>query len=162
MNPFRDAFASAAERRAAEAEAADIRAVCKTVEDAQKLIEAYWDLVERALDVVSDVPFKADNGLDSEHAYLDFDGDNALVVWAEYESDYYGGGSVNYREERFPASALLISDANLATLRANVKREEVEKAAKLHAAQEAVARDRQEAHDRAEWERLKLKFEGQK
>lgn len=131
-----------------------------TLDEARKIVEAYEALVDHALKIVSDVPFYVSVG-DDDYAHLHFDGDNAVLSWCSYESDYYGGGSLSHDEGTFPAEALLLSDADLKTLRARVKKEAVERNAKLKAAEAAVARDRAEARDKAEFARLKAKFENQ-
>ena len=129
----------------------------KDLETAISVVEAYQKLLYRALKIVSDVPYRASID-DRDRTFLDFDGDEAILLWVEYESDYYGGGHLETRSTRFPASVLFLSDDELAALRRKVKKEEAERDAKLRAAQAAVARDRQEAHDRAEFARLSAKF----
>jgi hypothetical protein len=131
--------------------------MAKDLEHAKEIVAAYETLLERALEVVSDVPFYSCVD-DDKNAALTFDGEEAVLSWSSYESDYYGGGSISHDEARFPANALFLSDTELAALRKKVKKEEAEKNNRLRRAQEAVARDRAEAWDRAEFARLTAKY----
>lgn len=119
-----------------------------TTEELAKIIKAYNALVDRALKVVSDVPFLA-SVYDEFGARVQIYGDEAVLTWVSYWSDNYGGVGLDYKETRFPASALLLSDDELVKLRVKTKIEEAERQAKVYAAQQAVERVRREAHDRA-------------
>lgn len=115
-----------------------------------KIIEDYDALFDRVTDVISDVPFYS--GIDDDNiTRLEIKGDDVIVTAKSYESD---------AEEttRFPVDALLMSGAELKALRRKAKKEEADRRARCLAAQEVVARDRREAHDRAEWARLRAKF----
>jgi hypothetical protein len=136
--------------------------VTMDVETARKIIWEYQDLLERALNVVDDVPFYArvDN---EESARLDIDGDKAILSWTYYEADYYdsGGydsGGCSNEQTSFPVDMLFISDDELAAMREMAKVEEAEKEARLMAAQASVAIQQKEQHDRAEYERLCAKY----
>lgn len=126
---------------------------------AKEIVDAYEVLLARALKVVSDVPFYHCVD-DEEYAALSFDGDEAVLSWCSYESDYYGGGSVSNDEGRFPASALLLTDDELSALRKKIKQEEAEKQQRLRQAEETVRKERAEAADRAEFARLSRKYGG--
>jgi hypothetical protein len=131
--------------------------VTMDIESALNFIVEYQALLELALKVVSDVPFYVcvEN---EESARLDIDGDEAVLSWIYYESDYYGGGSCSNSQTSFPVDILLISDDELAAMRVKVKVEEAEQEARLQAAQAAVARQRQEQRDRSEYARLCAKY----
>lgn len=127
------------------------------VDAAEKTIAAYKQLVIRALQIVSDVPFYA-SVEHEESAHLTIDGDDAILSWCYYESDYYGGGYLKDEETSFPVSTLFLSNDDLKALRKQAKKEKAEQNAKVRAAQEAVARERSEARDRQEFDRLATKY----
>ena len=83
---------------------------------AMAVVDAYEELIARALEIVSDVPFYASVD-DNDGARITFDGDDAVLSWSSYESDYYGGGSLIDDTTRFPAAVLFLSDAELSALR---------------------------------------------
>lgn len=128
-----------------------------TKQKAIQIIEAYDALIEAALYVVSTGPFYASVD-DGDRPRIAIDGDDVVLSWREYESDYYGGGYTTDADTRFPADVLFMGREDLDAWRAKIKREEQEKAERLRAAQQAVAKDRAEAHDRAEWARLRNKY----
>jgi hypothetical protein len=137
----------------------EIGGMVRNMNDALKIITEYRDLLDRALEVVGDVPFYAcvEN---EENAHLDFDTETgeAILSWIYYESDYYGGGSLSSEATRFPIAALFLSDDKLAAMRRETRADIAERDAKVRAAQMAVARDREEARDRAEFARLSSKY----
>lgn len=132
--------------------------IAKDLSDARKIVEAYEELVDRALGIVSDVPFYASVDDDDHGVALTFDGDKAVLSWTSYDSDYYGGGSLNDDSSAFPAEVLFMPDKELSALRARVKEEEQERQRKVAAAEEAVRRQRAEARDRSEYARLCKKY----
>lgn len=132
-------------------------AIDMNLAEAAKIIEEYNRLVECALKVVSDVPFYA--GTDNErYATIAINGEEVVLAWVEYDSDYYGGGSMRECDTRFPSQVLFMTDEELKALRKKVKAEEAERQRKVRAAEQAVERDRAEARDRAEYARLSAKF----
>ena len=128
-----------------------------TIDEAKQTVEAYEHLLSRALEIVSDEPFYHCVD-DYKNAALSFDGDEAVLSWCSYESDYYGGGSISHDEGRFPAIALLMKDEQLSALRKKIKQEDAEKRRKLRRAEEAVRKEREEAKDRFEYARLSAKY----
>jgi hypothetical protein len=92
---------------------------------------------------------------------LSIDGDNAVLTWREYESDYYGGGYQNNEIAPFPAFLLSLGEAEFKAVMSKTKREIAEREAKVRAAQDAVSRDRQEAHERAVLAALQRKYGSQ-
>lgn len=140
----------------------------KGLERAKEIIEAYEALVARALEIVSEFPFMAYVD-DSHGVVLSLDGENAVLTWCEYESDYYGGGHLDDQSTSFPAVVLVLSDEGLKSLRAEAKREqerllkaEEERQRKVKEAQAIIAAQRKEAHDRAEYARLTAKYGAKK
>jgi hypothetical protein len=129
------------------------------IQTAKEIVAAYEKLLARAVEIVSDVPFYHCID-DDESITLTFDGDEAVLSWSSYESDYYGGGSISHDEGRFPASALMLTDDELMELRKKVKKEEAEEERRLRRAQEAVRKEREEEADRIEYARLAAKFGG--
>jgi hypothetical protein len=127
------------------------------IKRAKEVVKAYEELLARALEIVGDVPFYHCVD-DDKNAALTFDGDEAVLSWCSYESDYYGGGSISHDEGRFPVSALMLTDTELSALRKKVKEEEAEKQNRLRRAQEAVRKEREEERDRTEYARLSAKF----
>lgn len=130
--------------------------------EVRDIVNAYWSLLARARDVVGYEPFGAPITWDSKglRLWIDKDAPDKIVLeWVVYESDYYAGGYCNEQTHEFPLSALLMSDADLKAADAKVRAEARARAQRLRRAQEAVAKDRREAHDRAEYARLKMKYE---
>jgi len=127
-------------------------------DDAINLLALYDRLREWVLEIISDVPYRAyvDNG---DYIHIAIEGDEVVVKWKEYESDYYGSGDENEREARFPVEALSYSKVRLDMFREKIKAEDREREQKVRLANAAVERDRKEARDRAEYERLKRKYE---
>lgn len=119
------------------------------------LVKAYERLVERAVYIANGAPFYV------QVAYADaprlfFDGDDVVLSWRKYTVDYYDDG---YDEDaRFPAAILFFDDEKLENFRAEARKETREQLARRRDAERAAAREQAEAHDRAEWERLKRKF----
>lgn len=124
---------------------------------AAKIVADYDALVERAIEITNDIPFYASVDY-NDRPRLSFDGDDAVLNWREYESDYYGGGSTIDESTRFPAYILFMSDDELSKLRAKTKKDVAEQERRVKAAQEAVARDRAELNDRADFARLQKKY----
>lgn len=125
--------------------------------DAVKIIDAYRSLLEWALEIVRDVPYSA--SVDAEnYPHISISGDEVILFWKEYDSDYYGGGSLEENEARFPVRALAYNPEELRAVREKMKAAERERLKKVRAAEAAVARDRAEQHDRAEFARLSAKY----
>jgi hypothetical protein len=124
---------------------------------AAKIIEAYDALVDRALDVTGITGYYASVDSD-DRPRLRIDGETATLTWRAHESDYYGGGYTTDESTQFPAALLFLSDAEFEAFKKRAEKEAHERYAKVREAQLAVQRERQEAHDRAEWERLRRKF----
>jgi len=128
-----------------------------TKDEAALIIEAYDSLIDRAIDVTGITGFYA--SVDSDDMpRLSFLGDAAVLTWREYESDYYGAGRITSESTQFPLALLLLSEKEFEVFKSKNEREAKERDAKVRAAQLAVQREREEAHDRAEWARLRRKF----
>ena len=127
--------------------------------EAINIIKAYNELLARAIDITNDVPYYASVDSDS-NASISIEDDKVVLRWKNYESDYYGGGSLVDESTNFPLDVLFLTDAELETMRTKIKKDVAEKEAKVRAAQKAVEKDRAEARDKAEWARLKNKFGG--
>ena len=127
-------------------------------EEAEKIVAAYRALVERALEIVSRPPFYESLVEHDDLPLLSFDGDDAVLEWKRAEGDYYGGSYLTKEEQRFPAYTLFLSDEELSELCARFAKDEAERQAKVRRAQEIIHRQAVEAHDRAEFERLKKKY----
>ncbi len=119
------------------------------VETARKIIAEYQDLLERALNIVDDVPFYVCVGKE-ESARLYIDGDEAILSWVDYEC--------SNEQTSFPVDILLLSDDALTAWRVKLKVENAEKEARRMAAQASVAIQQKEQHDRAEYARLCAKY----
>lgn len=130
-----------------------------SLESVVETINAYFDLLQRAIFIVQEVPFYAFIDNDDSVA-LTLEGQEAVLSWSSYDSDYYGGGHLTRNETRFPADALLMSNAALSALRKKVKAEEKERNDRLRAAEAAVAENRKELRDRSEFARLTAKYSG--
>jgi len=129
----------------------------QTKDDVLRIIDAYDVLVFRAIDIAGKPPVNASVNDDSLPR-LSIEDDNMVLTWKEYESDYYGSGYCTDEDARFPLRYLSMTDEQLDALRKQIRQEEREREAKVRTAEAAVARDRAEAHDRAEWARLRQKF----
>ena len=132
--------------------------------EAEQLIDDYEALVDRAIQICG-----AGCGY---YASVDYDdwprlriepkpsGDEGVLIWREYESDYYGGGHCEDETARFPAELLFLSDEDFEKWKTTTAKEIIERDERVRAAQEAVARDRQIAQERAMLAMLKRKYEG--
>ena len=122
----------------------------KTVEGLKDLFAAYEEVVSRASDI-AELP----SGTSVD--YIEYDGVNGMI-------DVYGTsvcrGECYHEEDRFPMEWLVMSDEQVNEAKAEKKRAELlAKQGREREAAECAAR-KQEEKDRAEYERLKLKFEG--
>lgn len=123
----------------------------KTVEELKDLFAAYDEVVSRASDI-AELP----SGTSVD--YIEYDGANRMI-------DVYGTsvcrGECCPEEDRFPMEWLVMSDEQVKEAKAEKKRAEL--LAKQKREREAAERAafEQEKKDRAEYERLKLKFESQ-
>jgi hypothetical protein len=127
--------------------------------EAAELIEKYDALVERAIEVAG-LP---GNGSfvetdDRPRLSIDVDAQTATLTWRGYESDYYGSGSTTDERTTFSAFPLFMPDDVFEKWRDKTIQEAEERDARVRKAQLAVERDRREAHDRAEWARLRAKY----
>lgn len=129
-----------------------------TKEEAHKIVARYEDLLSRAGRVTGAAPHYS-SYYDDDLPYLTLEGDDVVVQWREYESDYYGGGSCTTESTRFPIDVLLMTEDELKAMQKKVDEEEKKRAAKVRRAQEVIARERQEAHERAVYAALKAKYE---
>ena len=129
-----------------------------TKDEAIKIVDDYNRLLGRALEITDNTPFYSSVDGD-DNASLSFDGDDVVLSWKEYQSDYYGGGYLDDETFKFPIDILLMDDKDFTALCKKVVAEEEERNARLRAAQAAVERDRREAHERAVYAQLKAKFE---
>lgn len=121
-----------------------------------KIVEAYQALVARAIEIVTIMKYSL---IDVDvNVTLTFDEDVVVLTWQCYESDYYGGGSLETEHVKFPASHLFLTNDELTTILYQKQKEEAERQAKVYAAQLAVKKDREESRDRAEYARLKAKY----
>jgi len=125
--------------------------------EAVKIINAYNTLRTWALEIVSDVPYTASVEY-TDNPSISISGDEVILFWKEYDSDYYGSGSLEENEARFPVAALVFNAKELRATREKVKAKEAERQKKVRAAERAVEKDRQDARDRTEFIRLTNKF----
>jgi hypothetical protein len=116
-------------------------------------------LTARAIEIVdgSSDPRLAYVG-EKELAKLDIDGDEATLSWPE---SHYDESPIETKVQRFPAFLLFLDEAALADWKA--RQLELQEAEWRKRAQDQATQNRAEAEarDRAEWARLKAKFEGQ-
>ncbi len=132
-----------------------------TKDEAFKVIEAYNRLLVRTLEVAGDGSVYHYPTVDmSDNPRLDIIGDKALLSWREL--DTYGGGCLMDEQIECPLDAVLLNDAEFEAYRIKQAHAKEAREAKIRAAQEAVKRDRAEAHDRSEWTRLQAKYGGVK
>jgi hypothetical protein len=131
---------------------------CKmTLEDAKAIVAAYEDLLDHALDTL--IPFGQRGSVNDDTAQLKFAGDSEpTVFWHEYESDYYGGGSLACRDAPVDRRLLLMGDEDLEKEIEAVKAEEKERNARLLAAQAAVHNERTKAFELAMYAQLHAKY----
>lgn len=123
-----------------------------------KVINDYDGLVERAVTIANGHPFfkYIDAGDVND---LMIDDDRLVITWKEYESDYYGGGNLSEDTYAIPLSLVSLSDAEITEMQTKAGREADERAAKVRAAEQAVARERQEIQERHMLTLLKAKYE---
>ena len=128
-----------------------------TKDKATEIIDAYCDLLARALKVVSAHPHYVytDN---EDNARVWIDGETAHLSWIEYESDYYGGGTCSTCSTSFPAELLVMSDSDLEKFQESATAEEQERLLKVRAAEARVMQHRMEERDRQEFARLRAKY----
>lgn len=117
----------------------------------------YHEALERALRIPGDAPYWCclDN---TEWARIVIDGDTTTLYWPEATTDW-DVPKIEQQEISFPTSLLFLTDEEVAQWkkeqRAIYDAEEAKKAEADHAAHVAAT----EAADRANYERLKKKFE---
>lgn len=129
-----------------------------TVDEIAKIIEKYDELVQRAL-VAVDPGGGFYCSVDSaDLPRLSIDGKNAALSWRKYESDYYGGGYNETEIAEFPAVLLAMSETDFKIFQTQIKSQIKQREENVRKAQEAVARDRFEANERATWARLRDKY----
>ncbi len=128
-----------------------------TKTEAVAIIDAYNRLREWVLEIASDVPYSV--SFDDDKPNIEIKGDEVVITWKRYESDYYGSGGREEERATIPVGTLSLNPEQLRALRAKVKQEEAERQKKVRAAEAAVARDRAEQRDRAEYARLTAKYE---
>jgi hypothetical protein len=129
-----------------------------TKEEALKIVADYEALLDRALEITDHAPFYAAVDDDSVVS-LGFEGDDAVLCWTEYDSDYYGGGHLESYSHKIPIDILLMDKNDFEILCAKFNAAEQERNQRLRAAQAAVERDRQERHERAVYAALKAKYD---
>ena len=88
--------------------------------EAVKIINAYNTLRTWALEIVSDVPYTASVEY-TDNPSISISGDEVILFWKEYDSDYYGSGSLEENEARFPVAALVFNAKELRATREKVK-----------------------------------------
>lgn len=115
-------------------------------------IAAYDALVLRAVAVAAENNQDAEN---PEFARLFVEGDTATLIWPEDENDGYGWSGLVKHQHHFPASLLLLTDAEFSAWVAD--KQQARKEAFWKRTAEEGARKR--AAERALYEQLKAKFE---
>lgn len=130
-----------------------------TKEDVVKILAGYEDLLIRASQVTNKSPHYSSVDFEDDIPYLTLDGDEVVIQWREYESDYYGGGYCTTETTRFPLDVLLLTEAELKAMQAKVEAEKKARDEKVRRAQAIIAAERQEAHERAVLAQLKAKYE---
>src|SRR5208337_5021466 len=95
---------------------------------AKNTVEWYAALVKRALDIATseDKPFCSYLDEDDRPA-LSFDGDDVVLTWTTFESDYYNSCCKTLEVHKFPAWALFTPDSELVAMREKAAAEECER-----------------------------------
>lgn len=121
----------------------------KTLEELVNVLESYEEVVSRASDI-AELP----DGCTAD--YIEYNRSNGMV---DVYGTYFCRGEFCHEEDRFPIEWLVMSDEQVKEAKAEKKRAEL--LAKQEREREAAERAacEQEEKDRAEYERLKLKFE---
>jgi hypothetical protein len=132
-------------------------------EDVERIITDYGFLIDRALAVKAvpgvgpaacvdarDLPSLSLRGEDP--------GGVAVLSWRRVETDYYGGGHCETEATTFPAHLLWLSGEDFNRFVEQARHDHADRDARVAAALATVERDRREAHDRAEWARLRAKY----
>lgn len=125
------------------------------------IIDAYDALVRRAVEVTN-LPLPENESRRcslSDMPRLRLDPHRAILTWREYESDYYGGGCCVDATAEIKLHLLTMSDEEFAKHKLAVELHATENAKRLRKARDAVKRAQNEAQDRAEYARLKAKYE---
>ena len=122
------------------------------------IIAAYDALIDRALEATQPGCGHYASVDHDDHPRLSLDGDDAVLTWREYESDYYGGGYCIDETAKFPAELLELDEKEFAAVQAKTKAEISKREHRVRIANERIAREQAEAHERAVWAALRAKY----